>query len=31
MRERPWPTGWEDAEPDPSWPAPELFDGWDVA
>ena len=31
IRERPWPTGWEEAEPDPSWPAPELFDGWDVA
>ena len=30
MRERPWPTGWEKAEPDPSWPAPSLFDGWDV-
>jgi hypothetical protein len=30
MRERPWPTGWEDLEPDPSWPTPALFDGWDV-
>jgi hypothetical protein len=30
MLERPWPTGWEEAAPDPSWPAPELFDGWDV-
>jgi hypothetical protein len=30
MRERPWPTGWEDFEPDPSWPTPTLFDGWDV-
>ncbi|HEX4520985.1 MAG TPA: DUF402 domain-containing protein [Gaiellaceae bacterium] len=29
--ERPWPTGWEDAEPDPEWPAPELFDGWDMS
>jgi hypothetical protein len=28
--ERPWPTGWEDAQPDPSWAVPELFDGWDV-
>jgi predicted RNA-binding protein associated with RNAse of E/G family len=31
MRERPWPTGFEDVEPDPAWPLPELFDGWDVA
>jgi hypothetical protein len=30
MRERPWPTGFEDVEPDPSWAAPALFDGWDV-
>jgi Protein of unknown function (DUF402) len=30
MRERPWPTGWEETDPDPSWPAPALFDGWDV-
>ena len=30
MRERPWPTGWEDFEPDPSWPLPRLFDGWDA-
>jgi hypothetical protein len=30
MRERPWPTGWEDFEPDPAWPLPTLFDGWDV-
>ncbi len=29
--ERPWPTGWEEAAPDPAWPLPELFDGWDVA
>ena len=29
MRERPWPTGWEDFEPDPSWPLPTLFEGWD--
>jgi uncharacterized protein DUF402 len=27
---RPWPTGWESWRPDPSWPAPELPDGWDV-
>ena len=26
----PWPTGWEDWRPDPSWPVPELPDGWDV-
>ena len=25
----PWPTGWEDFHPDPSWPVPELPDGWD--
>ncbi len=31
IREQPWPTGWEDVEPDPAWPLPELFDGWDVA
>jgi len=30
LRERPWPTGWEEFEPDPSWPTPGLFDGWDV-
>jgi hypothetical protein len=30
IRERPWPTGWEDFEPDPSWPTPTLFPGWDV-
>jgi hypothetical protein len=27
---RPWPTGWEDWRPDPSWPIPELPEGWDV-
>jgi uncharacterized protein len=26
----PWPTGWEDWRPDPSWPGPELRPGWDV-
>jgi hypothetical protein len=26
----PWPTGWEDWRPDPSWPAPVLPEGWDV-
>jgi Protein of unknown function (DUF402) len=30
LRERPWPTGWEAFEPDPAWPVPELFPGWDV-
>jgi Protein of unknown function (DUF402) len=28
--ERPWPTGWEDWRPDPSWGLPELPAGWDV-
>ena len=27
---RPWPTGWEDWRPDPSWPLPELPKDWDV-
>jgi uncharacterized protein DUF402 len=26
----PFPTGWEDWEPDPSWSAPGLPPGWDV-
>jgi hypothetical protein len=26
----PWPTGWEDFEPDPSWPVPELPERWNV-
>jgi hypothetical protein len=26
----PWPTGWEEWRPDPSWPAPVLPAGWDV-
>jgi hypothetical protein len=26
----PWPTGWEDWQPDPAWPAPRLPEGWDV-
>jgi Protein of unknown function (DUF402) len=30
VRERPWPTGWEDFRPDPGAPQPTLFDGWDV-
>jgi hypothetical protein len=28
---RPWPTGWEDWRPDPSWPLPRLPANWDVA
>jgi Protein of unknown function (DUF402) len=24
----PWPTGWEDFRPDPSWPIPALPEGW---
>jgi hypothetical protein len=28
--EWPFPTGWEEWRPDPSWPIPELSDGWDV-
>ena len=27
---RPWPSGWEEWRPDPSWPAPVLPDGWEV-
>jgi len=27
----PWPTGWEDFQPNPSWPLPELPPGWDAA
>jgi Protein of unknown function (DUF402) len=25
----PFPTGWEDWRPDPSWPIPQLPEGWD--
>jgi len=25
----PWPTGWEDFQPDPGWGVPELPEGWD--
>jgi hypothetical protein len=25
----PWPTGWEEWRPDPSWALPELPEGWD--
>lgn len=30
IEERPWPTGWEEWRPDPSWRVPELPRGWDV-
>ena len=30
LADPPWPTGWENWSPDPSWPAPALPDGWDV-
>jgi uncharacterized protein len=26
----PWPTGWESWRPDPTWPTPELPEGWDI-
>ena len=26
----PFPTGWEDWRPDPTWPTPALPEGWDV-
>lgn len=29
LREWPFPTGWEDWRPDPSWPVPQLPTGWD--
>jgi hypothetical protein len=29
IAERPWPTGWEDFEPDRAWPVPELPAGWE--
>ena len=29
LAEWPFPTGWEDWTPDPSWPVPELPAGWD--
>jgi uncharacterized protein len=29
LEEWPFPTGWEDWRPDPSWPAPQLPHGWD--
>jgi len=30
IADRPWPTGWEAFEPDPSWPLPTLPAAWDV-
>jgi len=30
LRDPPWPTVWESWRADPSWPAPQLPDGWDV-
>jgi hypothetical protein len=29
LAERPWPTGWEDWQPDPRWQVPTLPPGWD--
>ena len=29
LSEWPFPTGWEDWQPDPSWPVPALPNGWD--
>jgi predicted RNA-binding protein associated with RNAse of E/G family len=29
LEEWPFPTGWEDWRPDPSWPIPRLPEGWD--
>ena len=29
LREWPFPTGWEDFRPDPSWPVPQLPPRWD--
>ena len=29
LEEWPFPTGWEDWRPDPSWPIPQLPDGWE--
>ena len=28
--EWPFPTGWEDWQPDPAWPMPTLPEDWDV-
>ena len=29
LADPPWPTGWEDFAPDPTWPVPLLPPGWD--
>jgi uncharacterized protein len=29
LEEWPFPTGWEDWRPDPSWPVPQLPEGWE--
>jgi hypothetical protein len=29
VAEPPWPSGWEELEPDPGWGVPELPPGWD--
>jgi hypothetical protein len=29
LADPPWPTGWEDWEPEPGWQAPPLPPGWD--
>jgi hypothetical protein len=29
LADPPWPTGWEEWRPDPSWPAPAFPDAWD--
>jgi hypothetical protein len=30
LADPPWPTGWEDWRPDPTWAVPELPQGWDA-
>jgi hypothetical protein len=30
LADPPWPTGWEDWEPEPGWQVPDLPPGWDV-
>ena len=30
LDEWPFPTGWEDWQPDPAWSLPTLPEGWDV-
>jgi Protein of unknown function (DUF402) len=30
LAEQPWPTGWEEFEPEPAWSVPDLPAGWDV-